>query len=387
MNIENISVGDIFSTETKLLTKVGFDKTKSLDSKKSQIKEIQRYISYEKTGKLSRGKVTNEIIITEIFASAKEKEDNRNGGNNSSIISDYLHDSICDELNCTYDFVDGSKSSIIKQFGLVNLIYNDYYYKFDDTLDGFNSIEKEFFYDFCDSVMTSYKGRLKRILDNLGDKIIISKYYKISIQSENKYGEECHFIEDIIDNDDIEKINKTRENLELLYGVTENKDKWKIFCDKNITKKFYDNFTAQVKILFDNDKIDNCYEAMNIRIANEEVEFEYKFDDDDMDKFYEAQKKLVDSKIQTVLNKTKSVYDTTEMQFVKAPKYDVSDIASDVLELCEEVVNIGQADKAEQEAINKKEEEDSAFINNLNELYYHPTAEYHSNDGSIETAS
>lgn len=378
MNIENIKVGDTFSTESKLLTEVGFERYNGKPQKDYQIKELKRYLSYEKTGKISRGKVTNEIVITEIYDVPKEKEDNRNGGNNRSIISDYLYNCIITNLEDTYGFIDGSKSSIIKQFGLVNYCYNDYYYDFEDSVGDFTSAEKEFFYDFCESVMTSYKGRLKRILDNLGDKIIIDKYYKIVIQSENKYGEEYYSVDDITDSDDIEKINKTRENLEFLYGITENKDKWKIFCDKNITKKFYGDFAGQIKILFDNDSIINCYEAMNIRTANEEVEFECKFDEDDMDKFYEAQQKLIDSKIQTTLNKTKSVYDTTEIQYTKVPKYNVKDITKDVLDLCKEIVNIGQVEKAEQEALNKKEEEDSAWIDDLNELYYHPTAEYHS---------
>jgi len=97
-----------------------------------------------------------------------------------------------------------------------------------------------------------------------------------------------------------------------------------------------------------------------------------------MENFYKAQQKLIDSKIQTVLNKTKSIYDTSKMRFVKVPKYNVEDITKDVLDLCKEIVNIGQAEKAEQKALNKKEEEDSAWIDGLNEIYYHPTAEYHS---------
>lgn len=151
-----------------------------------------------------------------------------------------------------------------------------------------------------------------------------------------------------------EKIIKTKENLELLYGVTDNSEKWKIFCDKNKSKKFYEDFIGQVKILFDNDGIVNCFEAMTIRrndTDDVDVDFEFKFNDDtedsdDMDKFYKAQQKLVDSKIQTVLNKTKSIYDSSEMQFVKVPKYKIEDISNDILDLCRKVVNVGQVEKS-----------------------------------------
>ena len=378
MILENIKVGDTFSTESKLLTKVGFEKSINSKQKKYQIKELKRYLSYEKTGKESRGKVTNEIVITEIYDEPKEKEDNRNGGNNKSIISNYLYDRIISNLQDTWDFIDGSKSNIIKQFGLVNYCYDEYYYDFEDTVGDLDSIEKEFFFDFCEEVMSSYRGRLKRVLDNLGDKIAITNYYKALIHGTNKYGGECYFVEDIDDADDIEKIIKTKENLELLYGVTNNSEKWKIFCDKNKSKKFYEDFIGQVKTLFDNDGIVNCFEAMTIRRSNDDVDFEFKFNDDtedsdDMDKFYKAQQKLVDSKIQTVLNKTKSIYDSSEMQFVKVPKYKVEDISNDILDLCREIVNIGQAEKAEQE----QNEKESAWVDGLNELY-HPTAEYHS---------
>lgn len=120
MNIENIKVGDTFSTEKKLLIAVGFEKYDGSKQKKSQIRELQRYLTYEKTGKISRGKVTNEIVITEIYETPKEKIDNRNGGNNTSIISDVIHDYIVSNLECSYCCIQGSKSGIIKQIGLVD---------------------------------------------------------------------------------------------------------------------------------------------------------------------------------------------------------------------------------------------------------------------------
>jgi len=95
MNIENIKVGDKFSTLTKLLTTVGFDKYSGGKQKKYQLRELNRYLTYEKTGKISRGKPTNEIVITEIYDTPKKAVDNRsnNGGNStkSKSINDKRH--------------------------------------------------------------------------------------------------------------------------------------------------------------------------------------------------------------------------------------------------------------------------------------------------------
>jgi len=84
VNIGKIKVGDKFSTEQKLLSTIGFEKARD-NSKKAQIKEMQRYLAYKKTGKITRGKVTNEIVITEIFEEVKDKVDGRIGkGNNTN---------------------------------------------------------------------------------------------------------------------------------------------------------------------------------------------------------------------------------------------------------------------------------------------------------------
>ena len=84
MDVRNIKVGDKFSTKSKLIRAIGLTPARGTDSIIAQDKEIARYLSYEKTGKMSKGKMTNEIVITQIFDTPKEKIDNRknNGGSN-----------------------------------------------------------------------------------------------------------------------------------------------------------------------------------------------------------------------------------------------------------------------------------------------------------------
>ena len=84
MDIRNVKVGDKFPTKSKLIKAIGLTPAKGKNPIIAQDKEIARYLSYEKTGKMSKGKMTNEIVITQIFDTPKEKVDNRknNGGSN-----------------------------------------------------------------------------------------------------------------------------------------------------------------------------------------------------------------------------------------------------------------------------------------------------------------
>lgn len=86
MKMENIEVGMKFSTVTKLYEKLGLNNVKG-KQKQYQDDEIARYLSYKKTGKMSRGKETNEIIITEIYENPKPKIDNR-GKHDNHIMPD-----------------------------------------------------------------------------------------------------------------------------------------------------------------------------------------------------------------------------------------------------------------------------------------------------------
>ena len=139
-----IKVGDIFPNVTKLLQKCGFPKAKD-NSKKAQIKELNCYLSYKKTGKISRGKVTNEIIITEVFDTPKERIDGRS--NNSSKALYYpLLIGLVNQLNKgSY-----SKNQVYKEMG------------FDEELmNQFNTPNKEIPQEIID-----YNYHLKACLEN-----------------------------------------------------------------------------------------------------------------------------------------------------------------------------------------------------------------------------
>lgn len=78
MNINKLKVGQVIKNYKELCTLLGIEPCAG-NSKKSQLKELERFISYHKEG--------NKFIVDEIYTNVKEKEDLRkyNGGDNNSI--------------------------------------------------------------------------------------------------------------------------------------------------------------------------------------------------------------------------------------------------------------------------------------------------------------
>lgn len=74
--LKTIYIGQKFTTKNKLLTTLGFPKVCG-STRESCITEVNRYLAYEKTGKLYRGNPTNEIIITKIYEEPMERKDGR----------------------------------------------------------------------------------------------------------------------------------------------------------------------------------------------------------------------------------------------------------------------------------------------------------------------
>ena len=89
MNINNITEGQILKNY-KELCKILEMELKTGDSKIAQLKELERYISYDKDG--------NKFVIKSIFEAVKPKEDNRINGN-SSIYGDDIQKLLLDLLS------------------------------------------------------------------------------------------------------------------------------------------------------------------------------------------------------------------------------------------------------------------------------------------------
>lgn len=76
INTDNVNIDDKFSTENKLLYAVGCPNVKG-DTRLAVLKDVKRHLDYAKTGKLYRGKETNEIVITAKYSQPIERQDGR----------------------------------------------------------------------------------------------------------------------------------------------------------------------------------------------------------------------------------------------------------------------------------------------------------------------
>jgi hypothetical protein len=66
-NIDKIHIKDKYNTLSELKRELGLDKPNGSKERKEQDKTLSKYISYEKTGKIKRGKISNEIQVVQIY--------------------------------------------------------------------------------------------------------------------------------------------------------------------------------------------------------------------------------------------------------------------------------------------------------------------------------
>jgi len=145
MDIDKINVGDKFSTENKLLLILGFPQA-SGNTRLSLLKEVQQYFDYTKTGKLARGKETNEIVILDKYIQPKLKQDGR-----VSEIVQYLKPLILMMENKSV----GNKRLFLDEFKIADI---DSWKKFK----GNNRVE---FYKYY--LLNDFKGKIKTALNQL----------------------------------------------------------------------------------------------------------------------------------------------------------------------------------------------------------------------------
>jgi hypothetical protein len=184
--------------------------------------------------------------------------------------------------------------------------------------------------------MNSYKQRLKRIINNLVEytDVMYKEYYQVNFTKSGKYNEYIA-TENIEDLETIDKINKAKHQVEVSYGAKENKDKWKLYCNRETSNKFQDDFIEQVRKLLKRDDIINCYKSMFLsKIGTYHVDINENFDNR---KFWDTQKKFAEDKIKTVFNKQNKI-PLGFGKYDKLPKYRHEDISQDMIKDCTDMI-------------------------------------------------
>lgn len=166
MKIENLQVGQVLKSY-KQLCEVLEESITAGNSKKSQIKEWERYFKYHKEG--------NKFIIDEIYNEPLHKSDNRSSGNNKTKYINEIERLILNLLSERQEY-DGvvflSKYPLLKQLSMINENYS-FCKRRISKLSLFTKISKENIYEFYDSADNTLVGNLEKALNNLNDKCLI----------------------------------------------------------------------------------------------------------------------------------------------------------------------------------------------------------------------
>ena len=243
VNIDKVNIGDKFSTETKLLESLGYPKA-SGNSRLSFLKDAQRYIDYNKTGKINRGKETNEIIITDKYIEPKSKQDGR-----LSVIIQHIKPLI---LNIDNKSI-GNKNLFLEELEVVN---SKKWQKFKTN----NRVE---FYKYY--LLNDFKGKIKTTLKQIYKEnewfYFAYEYMLITIDGEDEWTYE------IADNTKTEYIDKMKINIKDRI-VARHKLKYPMEKEKTWKQLSYRYTTTLYKMINDECKeafgADKCVDVITI---------------------------------------------------------------------------------------------------------------------------
>lgn len=173
MDTNRIMVGMIIKNYKELCILLGLIALEN-NSKKAQIKEMERYFSFTKQGQ--------KIIINEIYDEVKDKLDNRKNGNNKTpyiqciekLILDLLVQDLHKEKVCL------SKNKLFKELKMINENYAFCKSRIP-KLSKFTNIEKETIEEWYLSADSTLKSNVERALDNLKGQSLIIWSNEISV--------------------------------------------------------------------------------------------------------------------------------------------------------------------------------------------------------------
>lgn len=171
MNINNLIVGEIYKNY-KIMCEVLEEPILGGNSKKSQIKEWNRYFSYKNQG--------YKFVIEEIYDEPKKKEDNRNGGNNAVTyiekIEKLILDLLVQENNKGKVFL--SRNKLLETLRMINSQYAQGKFK-PGKLSKYIEVSKEEITDFYETSDSMLQRNLEAALRRLRSKALIT--WKMSL--------------------------------------------------------------------------------------------------------------------------------------------------------------------------------------------------------------
>ena len=167
MNINNLYKGQIIKNYKELCSLID-EKTKTSDSKLSQLKELKRFVNYHNEG--------HKFIIDEIYELPKAKEDKRTNGL-------YIDDLKAMIMNLSAN-TDNYKllMSSGRLFKATNMTNDNYIEgrKHIDKLSELTEVSTDICYEFYNYTQSSLKSKIESALNSLQKELLI-KYERVYI--------------------------------------------------------------------------------------------------------------------------------------------------------------------------------------------------------------
>lgn len=173
MMTNNLTVGMIVKNYKDLCRVLGVEVKKTgSNSHKAQLKEFDRYFSYDKQG--------HKITITEIYDVIQDKIDNRvNNGGNNSIYTDLSQEIILQWLLKNGGYINQTAKHFISELCIANINYE--FCK--DKIPSFRkymNMHSDYIIEFYDKARGSFRSVIETSLSALVKKEII-KYEKVKM--------------------------------------------------------------------------------------------------------------------------------------------------------------------------------------------------------------
>ena len=281
MDLDFLEKGKVIKNY-KELCKLANIEVKTGDSKKAQLKELERYCKYIKIG--------NKFVIDEVYEKPKDKKDGRK--NNKRKSADYIEDleliligeMLLNDYKTHNRLVIG-KSVLLRETGLVNINYS-YCKRRINKLSKFLNIDKLTVSEFFNLNNRSLMNDLERALKNLKNKglIIINSSTILCKETTNniKYN---HVLEVDKYNEEIDKITAEAETQTIYEEATPEecsiiaKSRKKVLKEMNIDK---------ITTVFALGRVNEYYRKVNDEVRNyipnlhhsfEAYDISYNFDD------------------------------------------------------------------------------------------------------------
>lgn len=162
-NKEKLVAGTVFKNYKDMCTEMDIE-VKAGNSKKAQLKELERYCYLDKDG--------YKIRIKEVYDVVKEKDNNYIGNTNRDVYGDIIKLLLLDYLTECRDNIVINRNNLYAKLGMTNRNYSTCKANYQSLAD-YIGINIRYVYDFYNINDGNFKGIVDRTLNNLQDQRLI----------------------------------------------------------------------------------------------------------------------------------------------------------------------------------------------------------------------